>query len=296
MQQQRARVPTPGQAGEPEAGDPGLSEAAPLLEFVVAVADYEPLAFASRRVHLVEVGQGRLSRLVVGHVDLLGGNPQRDGPGHVGVSGVAEKLALGRLRRLQWHDHCRSRHLDVSGRSMEARPSQRRLEATPLLPGRVHGERGRVAGPGHPTQSGERRLDRRRIRTEQDRAAWSVVDAVAAERARTVPQQGALLDGDDGDRAVLEFEDVPERRPAEAPLEFTPGVRLKCLAHRAADGQIVPGGWLPARRVDETRRRRYVDPGRLARGQGQSLLQRAALPHDGALGADCRIPRRTAAL
>ena len=64
VQEQRARVSGAGEAGEPKACDLRLAKPPPLFQLVFAVADDEPLALASRRVHLVELGERRFARLI----------------------------------------------------------------------------------------------------------------------------------------------------------------------------------------------------------------------------------------
>ena len=140
MQEKRAGVAAP-QAGEPETRQAGLSETAPLLELVAAIANDEALAFSCSSVNLVEVRQGPLASAFVGHVDALGPHAERDGFVDVVERGMAQEISLSRLRGLERHDHGRTRHLDVPGRPSEPRPSEGLCPVAPLLPGRIHGER-----------------------------------------------------------------------------------------------------------------------------------------------------------
>ena len=131
---------------------------------------------------------------------------------------MAQQTALGRLRRLQRHDHRRSRHLDVLGRNAEPSRPKGRCRIAPLLPGRIDRERNRVPGSGDPSQTVEHRGSHCRSLGEQDRAPWSVVDPIPAQRPGPAPNGSSLLDGHRRGRHAIELDQVAQRRPAQATL------------------------------------------------------------------------------
>ena len=149
------------------------------------------------------------------------------------------------------YHHRRTRNLDLPSGRPETRSRQSPRHVAVLEPGRVDCQREAVSSPRQTLQRPQGRSGGLRRTFEQDRASGGVVEAPAAQRRGSAAQERTFLDGHDGDATARQLDNVSERRPAEAPLDLAPFVRLERVAERAASRQGVPFSGRPGSGVDE---------------------------------------------